>query len=156
MATQVMTAGATAGGNFLDSPVFSGRRSNTPPELMTSDPLVRSAIPSLDLDTTENDLHSSPDVLFTTNSTSPSFVATPDSGFSGVASSIRSKTPDLDSLPPSAMSHSLSGGSGSVISSGGGRKRKTVTIDESQTSIVVISPDDLFDTYSKSQGQGQR
>ncbi|KAK3749442.1 hypothetical protein RRG08_003290 [Elysia crispata] len=96
---------------------------------------------------------------------SPSSQAnTPDSGISGTAFGSMPKTLESDySLstltPPSALSSSSSfsgvgggicsgtaGGSGSGGS--GQRKRKTVTIDESQTSIVMISPDDLYRTYS--------
>ncbi|GFN94108.1 hypothetical protein PoB_002061400 [Plakobranchus ocellatus] len=100
-------------------------------------------------------------------SASPSPQAnTPDSGISGTTFGSISKTPESDySLstltPPSALSSSssFSGGCGAGVSGGssgssagghgsGQRKRKTVTIDESQTSIVMISPDDLFRTYS--------
>lgn len=73
-------------------------------------------------------------------------LSTPDSGFFGAVSVSPLKTPESDIS--SIVATPSSGGSGSGL-----RKRKTVTIDESQTSIVVISPDDLFNTYSKSQGQ---
>ncbi|CAL1531145.1 unnamed protein product [Lymnaea stagnalis] len=136
MAAQVMPI--SSGGSYLDSPGFNHRRTKLPPSGFSRREVV-APMPGLNFDTSDLD-----------DSLSPSYrhqsplLNTPDSGFSGAASLSLLKTPESESS--SNVVTPSSSGSGNVQ-----RKRKTVNFDESQTSIVVISPDDLFNTYSKTQ-----
>lgn len=132
MAARVMPLSHT--GSFLESPViYSARMKPAPTSFHRKDTTpprtaLRFDISSLD------------------RADQPSYkLCTPDSGVCGV-SSTPLKTPESD-VSSTAVTPA-SGGSGNIQ-----RKRKTVTIDESQTSIVMISPDDLYNTYSRPHSQ---
>uniref|UniRef100_A0A0B6ZIF2 Uncharacterized protein n=1 Tax=Arion vulgaris TaxID=1028688 RepID=A0A0B6ZIF2_9EUPU len=91
----------------------------------------------------------SPDVVkdvITTPYQLTSQLNTPDSGFSGAAVCTPLKTPE-SGLSSRTATPPCSGNSG--------RRRKTVTINESQTSIVMIPPDDLIVPYSRITVQSQ-
>ena len=152
MAAQVLPAAGPTGGSFLDSPVYNPRRTMPPPNAfmrMEREESPRGESPPTpiaNLNFDSSDLDRSDSFLCTPNT--PLIQAeTPDSGFYGLASSTSAeKTPESDH--PGCMSFTPTSG-GSSLSN---RKRKTVNFDESQTSVVMISPDDLFNTYSKLQG----
>ncbi|KAH9523637.1 hypothetical protein Btru_040528 [Bulinus truncatus] len=135
MAAQVLAI--STGGSFLDSPGFNHNRRKIPPSGFNR----RDIGPPIRFDAEDADFQEA----LTSPYRTPSQVNTPDSGFSGTASSSLLKTPESDICSSAAATPSSSG---SVSTH---RKRKTVNFDESQTSIVVISPDDLFNTYSKNQ-----
>ncbi|XP_012943124.1 mediator of RNA polymerase II transcription subunit 13 [Aplysia californica] len=152
MAAQVLPAAGPTGGSFLDSPVFNSRRTMPPPNAFSRRREMGGGAndspppPIADLRFDSSDLDASGSPLCTPNT---SFIQaeTPDSGFSGLVSSTPAlKTPESDQSASASVTPTSGG------SSSGSRKRKTVNFDESQTSVVMISPDDLFNTYSKLQG----
>ncbi|KAK0069975.1 alpha-protein kinase 1-like isoform X2, partial [Biomphalaria pfeifferi] len=136
MAAQVMSIGS--GGSFLDSPGFSHKRTKIPPSGFNR----REIGPPIRFDGGDFG-----EDLATPSYSSTSQVNTPDSGFSGTASCSLLKTPESDICSSAAATPSSSGSAATH------RKRKTVNFDESQTCVVVISPDDLFNTYSKNQSE---
>lgn len=134
MAAKVLPPGS--GGSFLDSPSFNHARTK-PPAMGVARQEASSPVTTLCFDTSDMEGEITTPYILTSQ------LNTPDSGFSAPASSTPIKTPESEFssvvTPPSTGN--------------GQRKRKTVTIDESQISVVVISPDDLFNVYSGSQGQ---
>ena len=167
MAAQVLPVTSPPSSNFLDSPVFKHSETMSPPAIAyirSESPLPMSQMSELselrvdavscDMDDSDNTPLCSPNTPLIHPETplcSPStpliHPETPDSGFSGLNSSTPAlKTPDSEH----AQCDNLTDGTPSSAGTNGVcRKRKQVLFDESQTSVVVISHDDLFKTYSK-------
>ncbi|BFZ16920.1 hypothetical protein BsWGS_19959 [Bradybaena similaris] len=132
MAATVLAPGS--GGSFLDSPVFSHTQSQSSHAGYST---VDSSLPVRKLFFDSSHLETSPETHAVTSQPN-----TPDSGFCGAAASTPLKSPESE-FSTNVITPPSSGTSR--------RKRKTVTITESQPTVVVISPDDLFKVYSKPQ-----
>ena len=147
MAAQVLPVSSPPGGNFLEprSPALLPPNSflrDDSPESADGGGLVESD--AEDIDSAHSCDPTTP--LLPLDSGQP---ATPDSGFSGLVTSTPRKSPDTSAQWGLVADTPTS--SYEAPPTGACRKRKTVNFDESQTSVVVISPGDLFQTYSQTQ-----